>query len=125
MIEIHTEPTHRVISIITLIQIGVVIGGTAFVRVMLKANGYHQGEYPTDEMFSDGPQFIWRHGFAFLLVPAIWVALAFWSARPASSPWQWRGLFIFGIAAILFGIFVSFVTGFATAPMGPLMPIGG
>lgn len=123
MIKIHTEPTHRVISIITLIQIGVVIGGTAFVRVMLKANGYHHGEYPTDEMFSDGPQFIWRYGFAFLLVPTIWVALAFWSTRSASSPWQWRGLFILGIAAILLGIFVSFITGFATTPVHPLVRI--
>ena len=126
MNEIYTEPTHRSISVLALIQVGVVIGGTAFVRVMLKANGYRQDDavYSADH-YPDAARFVWQYGFAFLLVPALWVALAFHAARPSSPSWQWRGLFILAIAAILSGLFLFFFIGFATTPTGPLMPLPG
>jgi hypothetical protein len=43
MKENQTEPIYRVISIIALIQVGIVVGGTLFIRVMCKFRGYADG----------------------------------------------------------------------------------
>lgn len=78
---IHTEPTHRAISVLTLIQVGVVIGGTLFVKAMLKANGY---EDAMRDHYNSAAIFIRQYGFAFLLLPTVWTALALWSERASA-----------------------------------------
>jgi hypothetical protein len=97
-----STPAYRVISIIALLQVGVVIGGTMFVAAMLKAKGYQGGEVP-DSFFLPDALFVRQFGFVFLLLPLAWTFLAVFIARLGFH----RGpvvIFLIGVASILLGI---------------------
>jgi hypothetical protein len=98
----YITPTHRAISVITLIQAGVVVSGTLWVTVMCKADGY--GTWAPDRDFNSLALFIRRSGWVLLLLPACWAACALVLARRNVQPWIQRGLLVLGVAAILFGI---------------------
>ena len=96
-----TLPVHRTVSYITLIQAGVVVGGTLFVAAMCKANGY--GTVP-DERFNSTALFIRRSGWILLLLPACWATCTLALARRDEHPRLVRALIAIGVASILFGI---------------------
>jgi hypothetical protein len=97
------NPTYRAISIITLIQAGVIVGGVLIVTAMLKAKGYGQGEVP-DWFFRSDALFMRRAGFTLLLIPASWALLAALLARLEVNIWiQWI-MIAAGIAAVLVGM---------------------
>ncbi len=103
MNETHTEPAYRAISIIALIQVGVVVGGTLFVAAMLKAFGYGSGEVP-DSFFLPIPLFVRHFGFTLLLLPAVWTMAAVFTARAAFRPWLPPVVLLLGITVVLLGI---------------------
>lgn len=106
----NTLPVHRAVSYITLIQAGVVMGGTLFVGAMCKASGY--GTVP-DERFNSTALFIRGSGWILLLVPACWAACTLVVARRDEHPWLVRGLIVLGVAAILFGLCAYAGIGFS------------
>lgn len=114
MRDINIEPTHRVISIIALLQVGVVIGGTLFVRTMLKMWGYGTEE-GIGSHYRPGSLFIRHFGIFLFLVPITWTILAVGSMRFSARDWQWQALLIAGIALIGAGAFWYFVLGVTAA----------
>jgi hypothetical protein len=114
MNESHVEPAYRAISIIALIQIGVVVGGTLFVSAMLKAHGYGGGTVP-DTFFRSDALFVRRSGFTLLLLPLAWVLAAVVTERAATRPWMSMVVLLFGIAAVVCGIWSYVVLGFNPA----------
>jgi hypothetical protein len=110
MNENHVEPAYRAISIIALIQAAVVAGGTLFVTAMLKAHGFRDGV--PDTFFRENALFVRRFGFTILLFPVAWALAAICAARAATSAWIQLAIYIFGLAAILFGIYNYVFLGF-------------
>jgi hypothetical protein len=110
MNENHVEPAYRAISVVVLIQAGVVAGGTLFVTAMLKAHGFRDGV--PDTLFRTDALFVRRFGFIMLLVPAAWACLAIFIARTATRAWTQLGMLAFGVAAILYGIYNYAFLGF-------------
>jgi hypothetical protein len=111
---------HRVISYITLIQAGVVVGGTLWVVVWCKVNGY--GSWAPDGDFNAAALFIRRSGWVLLLFPACWAAAALVLVRLDTHPWLLRGIIALGLAAILFGFFAYIEIG--VSPRGLSMHAG-
>lgn len=103
MIGSHSHPTFRAISVITLIQAGVIVGGVLFITAMLKAKGFGQGVVP-DWFFRSDALFMRRAGFTLLLIPACWALLATLLARLEANIWIQRLMIIGGIGAILCGM---------------------
>lgn len=122
MKEIHIEPNHRVISILALLQVGVVFGGTLFVRTMLKVYGYGTAE-GMNVPFRPGSVFIRHFGFFLFLVPITWTILAVGAARLSAHAWQWQAMLIAGTALIGLGAFCYFILG-VTAPGSVTYGIG-
>jgi len=114
MKESHTAPAYRAISIIALIQAGVIVGGTMFVAAMLKASGYG-GDVVPDSFFRPAALFVRHSGFTLLLVPAAWALLAVFTERAAVRPWFSAAVLLLGIAAILYGIYSYAMLGFNPA----------
>jgi len=106
-----TQPSDRAISIIALVQSGVVVGGTLFVTVMLKLAGYKGGGVP-DSFFNSGALFVRHYGLLLLLLPAAWAALALWISRNPMHRRTAAAVFLLGIAAALFGIYQFVSLGF-------------
>ena len=100
---------YRAISIVALVQSGVVVFGTLFVTAILKYKGYQGGEIP-DSFFN--PEALWvRHwGILYLFLPALWVAGAIVAKRVLDAdkdPRAWLLLLFIlavGVAAIFRGI---------------------
>ncbi len=110
----HTAPAYRAISVIALIQSGVVVGGTLFVATMLKAHGYGGGGVPA-AFFRSTALFVRHSGFTLLLLPVAWALVAVFSARAASRPWLTPVVLLLGIAAVLYGIWSYVMLGFNPA----------
>ena len=96
---------------ITLIQAGVIVGGTLFVTAMCKLKGYGGGVVP-DSFFNSGALFVRRSGWTLLLIPACWAASAIFAARVELHPWIQRVLIAIGLAFILFAIYHYVTLGF-------------
>ena len=114
MNEGQTDPAFRAISVIALIQAGVVVGGTLFVTAMLKAHGY-QGDDVPDSFFRSDALFVRHSGFTLLLLPVAWAFLAIYTARAATRPWLPPAMLLLGIAAVIYGIYSFVVLGFNPA----------
>ncbi|MGC3990227.1 MAG: hypothetical protein QM796_11205 [Chthoniobacteraceae bacterium] len=114
MNESHSEPAYRAISIIALIQAGVVVGGTLFVAAMLKAHGYGGGTVP-DTFFRSDALFVRHFGFTLLLLPVAWAVAAVITARVATRPWLPPLLLVVGIAVVLCAIWSYVMLGFNPA----------
>ena len=105
------DPSYRAISIIALMQVAVVTGGTLFVTVMLKAHGYGSVEMP-DVFFNPRAVFVRHSGYVLLLLPAGWALVAAFIARSTATPWAIRGVLLLGIGAIVLGICAYAMLGF-------------
>ena len=114
----HTSTTYRAITIIALIQAGVVVGGTLFVAAMLKYCGY-DGSTEHGPHYPSGVLFVRHFGFTLIFVPAVWTLLAVLLARTARRRWLLPALLIVGIAAILCGILMYFMFGILCGLRGP------
>ena len=110
MIGSQTDPSYRAITIIALMQAGVVIGGTLFVAVMLKLAGYQGGAVP-DEYFNSAARFVRHFGLLLLLLPVAWTVLAVVSIRTASRRWIPLGFLLLGIAGVMCGIYYYVLLG--------------
>jgi|SRR5687768_2547099 len=97
-------PPYRAISLIALIQAGVIVGGTLFVTVMLKLHGYKGGLLP-DNLFNSGKVLIRDWGFTLLLIPVAWASVAIVVAGLEAPRWLLLATLWLGIAGILFGIY--------------------
>ena len=106
------DPSYRAISIIALIQVGVITGGTLFVTVMLKAHGYGSIEVP-NAFFNPRAVFVRHSGYVLLLLPIGWALVAAFIARTSATPWALRGVLLLGIGAIVLGICAYAMLGFA------------
>ncbi len=100
----HTEAPYRAVSILALIQAGVIVGGTLFVGIMVKLAGYKSGTMP-DEFFKPLALFIRNFGFLLLLLPAAWAALTIYAVRLTTQHWVSTSMFALGFAAVFFGIY--------------------
>ena len=101
------DPAYRPISIIALLQAGVVLGGTMFKGVLLKTIGYRGDE--ADNVFQPELSFTRSYGFLFFLLPVIWVLLAVFVERKASDTWLRPAVLLLGIAGILYGLYRYFL----------------
>jgi hypothetical protein len=108
MFDTQNNPTYRAISIITLIQTGVIVFGVLMITAILKLKGYGQGEVP-DWFFRSDAVFMRNSGFKLLLIPACWALLATVLARFQVNHWLRPIIVIAGIAAILYGMWYFFV----------------
>ena len=81
MNETQTEPAYRAISIMALIQVGVVVGGTLFVAAMVKANGYGGGDVP-DSFFNPKALFVRHFGFTLPALAAAFLDFCSFSTPP-------------------------------------------
>lgn len=105
-----TEPAHRLTSIIVLLQVGVVLGGTLFVNTMLKAYGY-DSSMGFGAPFSDESVFIRPYGLTLLLVPMLWTAWAIYAGKVLTSPNFRRVVLGIGFAAVFLGIVLYLKVG--------------
>ena len=103
-----TEPAHRAISIIVLLQVAVVLGGTWFVTVIMKSYGY-ESSMGFGEPFSDKAVFIRNYGFTLLLAPVLWTAGVIYAERKKEYPKLKRILLVCGLAAVFVGAFIYFI----------------
>lgn len=97
------EPRHRAISIIAIIQAGVVVFGMLFVAMSLKAHGYQRGDIP-DVEFKSAAIFVGRHGYTLLLLPAAWTIATLATTRVPRYAKFNAPLLLLGIAAIFVAI---------------------
>jgi hypothetical protein len=109
--ESQTEPNYRAISVITLIQTGVIVAGTLFVTAMCKLKGYGGGVVP-DSFFNSAALFVRSSDWTLLLIPVLWATFAIFAVRFELHPWLQRALIGIGIVSILFGIYHYIILGF-------------
>ncbi len=106
----HTDPSYRAITVVALIQAGVIVGGTLFVAVMLKLGGYQGGAF-SDSHFNPRALFVRNSGCWLLLIPVSWAALGVFAAQRTVRSWVPLVMVAVGIAGILFGIFFYLTVG--------------
>jgi hypothetical protein len=106
------DPSYRAISIIALIQVGIITAGTLFIAVMLKARGYGSVEVP-DAFFIPNAVFVRRSGFLLLLFPVVWALSAAFIARKRPDGWAMPGILLLGIGGVVFGIYAYVMLGLA------------
>jgi hypothetical protein len=111
MFDTQNNPSYRAISIITLIQAGVIVGGVLIVTAILKAKGYGQGEVP-DWFFRSDALFMRHAGFTLLLIPAAWALSTALLARLEANIWIQWSMIAAGIAAVLFGMWYFMLLAF-------------
>jgi hypothetical protein len=97
------EPRHRAISVIALIQAGVVVFGMLFVAMSLKGHGYQRGDVPDSE-FKTVAIFVGRYGYTLLILPAAWAIATLATTRVPRYAKFNAPLLLLGIAAIIVGI---------------------
>jgi hypothetical protein len=110
MFSTQNNSNYRAISIITLIQAGVTVGGVLMITAILKLKGYGQGEVP-DWFFRSDAVFMRNSGFTLLLIPAFWALLATALARLQVNQWVQLATLIGGVA-ILYGMWYFFLLAF-------------
>ena len=71
----------KIIALIALLQVGLVIGGTAVVFAWSKLFGYRE-ESP---QFSEAVHLVRAYGLWMLLIPVLWVIAAIWSSGRIAS----------------------------------------
>ena len=95
MMGLFTDPEHKAITAITVIQSAVVVSGTIFVANMMNLTGFGISE-KEDAWFSAEAVFIHRRGFLALLVPSVWASVALiLTHREHTSAlriWRWLGV---------------------------------
>jgi len=111
MDDTRTEPAHRAISMIALLQVGVVTGGTLFVNTVLEAHGYEFSK-GFGEPFRDEAVFIRHYGLTLLLIPVLWSAWAIYAGKVLESPDLRRVVLGIGAVLVVFGFGFYLVTGF-------------
>ena len=123
MDDTRTEPAHRAISMIALLQVGVVMGGTLFVNTMLKAHGY-EFSMGFGEPFRDEAVFIRHYGLTWLLIPVLWTAWAIYAGKVLESPDLRRVVLVIGFVAVFLGAILYLTTAIGCynyeGPMGKL-----
>ncbi len=108
-------PEHRAISIVALVQAGVIVGGTLFVTAMMKVVSY-QAHRSSDSLFCKQALFVRSDGFTLLLLPVLWVTTALFCERDSST----QRIFIFlGILLSVFGM--CFYVGLGFNPRPPCL----
>lgn len=107
----HVEQSIGAISVIALIQTGVIVRGALFITAMLKTHGYKGGAVP-DTFFNSAALFVRRSGLTFLLVPVAWAASAVFVARTSRQPSNPLATLEFEIGTALFGIYHFSMLGF-------------
>ncbi len=107
------EPVKRAVTLIALIQIGVVIGGTSFVRGLMKCYGF--GDILPASHFTDRSIWVRNWGFILLLVPVLWTGLTLYAEQRARRPATTTLCLVVGIGLVLFGLFFYLTTGSASS----------
>lgn len=96
------HPDLRGVSIVTLLQTGVVVFGTLFVSAILKLKGYRSGSVP-DSFFREDALFIRHYGFLLLLIPACWAIFAIIAIHIEARQWIQAVILAAGMLLILLG----------------------
>ena len=104
-----TTAADRAITIVALIQVGVIVGGTLFVSAMMRVFGY--GSAPA-AFFTPKALFVRNAGFLVLLFPVVWTLLAISVARMRSGSLWSQLILLLGVVAIPFGIYWYLRIGF-------------
>lgn len=105
------DPAYRPVTVIALLQSGVILGGTLFKAVVYKAVG--MGGYDSDNPWRGELMAVRSHGFLYFLLPVLWVWLAVSIEKnPAWAPLR-RPVLLLGIASVLYGLYWYFLRFFA------------
>jgi hypothetical protein len=100
MIGSHNDPGYRAISIVCLIQVGVVVFGTMFVTLSLKGAGYGRGDLP-NHWFNSAAVLVRNWGLLLLLFPVLWVAAAMYIQRKFDLYWPRVTMIVLGITSAI------------------------
>jgi hypothetical protein len=107
----------RPITILGLLQFCAVLGGTLFVRSMMRLNGYNED---MAQMWSPIAIFVRDYGLVLLTIPTFWMLLALYLQRSTKPELLYWSVLIGGFLLLLCGL----IFYFAVALLVPLQQLG-